>query len=89
VGQGAEVWVREALLGLGDARRTGGPPGESMFKTGQFCRSTGQYVFSSYVDAPAGTVQPTSEERVIPMRAGGTFPPIRSTGQAAYWNKLR
>lgn len=60
-----------------------------MFKTGMICTTKGQYVFVRYVDAPIGTPQPTTEERVIPMERGGTFPPIRSTGQAAYWNRLR
>lgn len=54
------------------------------FKTGQKCNTTGSYVFEQYVDGTM-TPAPTREERVIPMTAGETFPPVRSQDKAAWW----
>lgn len=35
------------------------------------------------------TPAPTNEERVIPLKAGGEFPPIRSRNQSAWWKLQR
>jgi len=59
------------------------------FKTSEKCQTSGSYVFDGYVNAPAGTKQPTQEERVIPLTRGETFPPIRSTKQSAWWKLQR
>ena len=58
------------------------------FKTGQTCETSGSYVFDGYTD---GSVQPapTSEERVIPLSARETFPPIRSQSKACWWKLQR
>jgi len=58
------------------------------YKTGNVCDTTGSYVFDGYID---GTTQPppTTEERVIPLRSGETFPPIRSASKACYWKLQR
>lgn len=57
-------------------------------KTGQTCDTNGVYAFDGYTGAPSGPL-PTQEERVITLRAGQTFPPIRSTNRGAYWKFLR
>lgn len=54
-------------------------------KTGAKCSMSGKYRFDGYVNAPVGTAKPTAEETVIPMNSGDTFPPVRSTKQAAWW----
>ncbi|MBL9102937.1 MAG: YjzC family protein [Myxococcales bacterium] len=58
------------------------------FKTGQTCDTSGVYAFDGYTDGAAGP-QPTQEERVITLRGGQTFPPIRSTNRGAYWKLMR
>lgn len=58
------------------------------FKTGQNCDTSGSYAFDGYVDVPS-TPAPTTEERVIPLSKGGTFPPIRSSKAAAWWKLQR
>lgn len=58
------------------------------FKTSEVCPVSGSYVFDGYTDG-TNTPAPTQEERVIPMRAGGTFPPVRSTNKSAYWKLQR
>ena len=58
------------------------------FKTSDTCTTTGSYVFDGYADGSA-TPSPTSEERVIPMRSGNTFPPVRSCNKAAWWKLQR
>ena len=58
------------------------------FKTGQKCDTTGSYVFDEYVDGTK-TPSPTNEERVIPLAAGETFPPVRSHNKAAWWKLQR
>lgn len=54
------------------------------FKTGQTCETSGTYDFDSYVDGSTSPA-PTSEERRIPLSKGETFPPVRSSGKAAWW----
>lgn len=51
------------------------------FKTGQKCDTTGSYVFDGYTDGSSGP-SPTTDERVIPLASGETFPPIKSTARA-------
>lgn len=60
-----------------------------MKKTGQKCERSGHYLFVRYVSAPPGTKAPTANERDIPMSYDETFPPIKSTGQAAWWKWVR
>lgn len=57
-------------------------------KTGEKCTTTGSYVFDGYVDGTT-TPAPTSNERVIPLRSGETFPPVRSANKAAFWKLQR
>ena len=59
----------------------------SKYKTGEKAPSKGNYLFDSYVNAPAGTKAPTENEKNIPLDRDETFPPIKSTGYAAYWVK--
>jgi len=58
------------------------------FKTGEKCVESGRYRFDGYLD---GThyPPPTSEEREIPLSAGETFPPIRSSGKACWWKLMQ
>jgi len=58
------------------------------FKTGDKCSTTGSYVFDGYTDGTQ-TPAPTSNERVIPLRATETFPPVRSCNKGAYWKLQR
>jgi YjzC-like protein len=59
------------------------------FYTGQKCDTTGSYVFDGYYPGGETTPAPTSEERVIPLKAGGDFPPIRSQSKSAFWKLQR
>jgi hypothetical protein len=59
------------------------------FHTGETCETTGSYVFDGYYPNGEMTPAPTAEERVEPMVAGRTFPPIRSHSKAAYWKLQR
>jgi hypothetical protein len=58
------------------------------FKTGDRCETSGSYVFDGYTDNTP-RMPPTSEERVIPLSRGETFPPIRSTRAGAWWKLQR
>ena len=57
-------------------------------KTGETCGIAGQYDFDGYVDG-SNWPPPTSEERVIPMDRGDTFPPVKSSQKAAWWTLRR
>lgn len=57
------------------------------FQTGEKAPSTGSYRFVSFVDVSV-RCQPTSNERVIPLSRGETFPPIRSCNASAWWMKI-
>ena len=56
------------------------------FKTGQQCTSSGRYQFDGYTDGTT-TPSPTAEEKIIPLKAGETFPPIRSCNKGCFWKK--
>lgn len=58
------------------------------YRTGEKCPATGSYAFDGYVDGTS-TPAPTPEERQIPLTKGETFPPVRSSGKAAYWRLSR
>jgi hypothetical protein len=58
-----------------------------MYKTGEIVPTTGNYQFVKYINAPVGTPPPTSNEKIVPLKSGGKFPPINSTDQGAYWQK--
>jgi hypothetical protein len=58
------------------------------FKTGQKCETSGSYVWDGYDDGTT-TPAPTAEERVIPMKAGETFPPVKSAKKGAWWKLQR
>ncbi len=60
----------------------------SRYKTGQKSPETGQFVFDGYLDG-TNTPAPTQEERVIPIDAGDTFPPISSTDKGCWWKRMR
>lgn len=57
------------------------------YKTGQQCVLKGRYAFDGYVDGTT-TPAPTAEERIIPLDAGDTFPPVRSSNKAAWWRYI-
>lgn len=58
------------------------------FSTAQRCVASGSYVFDGYTDGSSAPA-PTQEERVISLRVGDTFPPIRSANKGAYWKLQR
>ena len=58
------------------------------FRTGEKCTESGVYAFDGYLDGTS-TPAPTQEERQIPLSAGETFPPIRSTSKSCYWKLSR
>ena len=58
------------------------------FKTGQTSPVNGIYIFDGYADGTTAP-SPTSEERVIPLSRGETFPPVRSANKAAFWKLQR
>lgn len=53
-------------------------------KTGETCLITGSYSFDGYTDGTQSP-PPTSEEKVIPMEAWETFPPVKSCNKGAWW----
>lgn len=60
------------------------------FKTDTKCEATGSYIFDGYTEpGPPAPATPTAEERVIPLRTGETFPPIKSTSKGAWWKLQR
>lgn len=59
-----------------------------LFKTGDKCSATGSYVFEKYTDGTT-TPAPTQNERVIPLKQGETFPPIKSCNKGAWWKLQR
>lgn len=63
------------------------------FKTGEECTEKGDYRFDGYTDGPTDTdgtliPSPTSDEQLIPLSKGETFPPIRSTNKACWRVKV-
>ncbi len=58
------------------------------FKTGQTCDTTGTYDFDGYTDGTSYPA-PTAEERQIKLSRYETFPPVRSSGKAAWWKLVR
>lgn len=58
-----------------------------LYRTGQIAPQTGRYEFAGYIDGTTDK-QPTAQERIIPLGKGETFPPIRSTGKAAFWRLI-
>ncbi len=58
-----------------------------MYQTGNKAPANGRYQFVRYVDGST-TPSPTSEERVIQLEQGETFPPIRSCNKAAWWQAI-
>lgn len=56
-----------------------------LYKTGQKVENAGDYRFVRYVENDPIIPPPTPEERIIPLDVGDRFPPVRSTGKAAWW----
>lgn len=54
------------------------------YKTGDKAPSTGNYRWDGYTDGTS-TPRPTTEELIIRLSAGETFPPIKSCNKGAYW----
>lgn len=52
-------------------------------KTGETCTSKGDYLFDGYLDGTTSP-SPTSDELVIPLSVGETFPPVRSCDKACW-----
>jgi hypothetical protein len=57
------------------------------YKTGDKCTTKGRYQFDGYTDG-TNYPSPTTEEKIIPLDVGDTFPPIRSTNKGAYWRYI-
>ena len=55
-------------------------------KTGENCDIAGDYQFDGYTDG-TWSPSPTTDEKVIPLQRGETFPPVRSCDKAC-WRKL-
>jgi hypothetical protein len=60
---------------------------QGLYKTGDTAPYSGRYEFVRYTDG-SSTPSPTSEERVIPLSKGETFPPIRSSNKGAWWRYI-
>ena len=58
------------------------------FKTGDKCVTSGDYAFDGYTDG-SKTPAPTPNEQSIPLRAGETFPPVKSSQKGAWWKLAR
>lgn len=56
------------------------------YKTGDKAPVTGNYRFAGFVDSRVNC-KPTTNERIIPMKRGDTFPPVRSCDAAAWWQR--
>lgn len=59
----------------------------NLYKTGDTASYTGRYQFVRYTDG-TDKPAPTTDERVIPLSRGETFPPIRSCNKGAYWQLI-
>jgi YjzC-like protein len=57
-----------------------------LYKTGDTAPYTGRYEFVRYTDGSTAPA-PTSEERIIPLSRGETFPPVKSCNKGA-WRRL-
>jgi hypothetical protein len=57
------------------------------YKSGERCRETGFYQFEGYTDDSTNP-RPTSDESIITMTAGDTFPPIRNPNKECYWSLI-
>ena len=57
-------------------------------KTGEICAVAGDYEFDGYTDGTSSP-SPTEDEKIIPMDVGDTFPPVKSSGKAAWWKLIR
>ena len=61
----------------------------ALYKTGRDrAPVTGTYEFVRYVRNSQSIPPPTTEERRIPLKRDAPFPPVRSTGEAAWWRRL-
>lgn len=60
---------------------------KTRFKTGETSPYKATFRFDGYTDGTS-TPAPTAEEKEIPMDKGDTFPPIRSTRKACWWNRI-
>jgi len=83
-------WRKPAVLFCrkeGHSMSTAVPIG-SRFKTGQTSPVKGQYQFDGYLDGTSSPA-PTADEKNIPLDEGKTFPPIKSSGKACWWELIR
>ncbi|HYE79869.1 MAG TPA: YjzC family protein [bacterium] len=53
-------------------------------RTGDLCEQAGRYEFICYVDGDNQPL-PGFEERMVLMRHGDRFPPVRSNGRDCWW----
>ncbi|MBZ4419195.1 YjzC family protein [Myxococcus sp. RHSTA-1-4] len=58
------------------------------FETGGTCDTSGIYAFDGYTNGTM-TPSPTPGELRITVSKGERFPPVRSSGKAAYWKLER
>jgi hypothetical protein len=56
------------------------------YKTGEKAPEAGTYEFDSLVDGRKKE-KVTEDEKKIELSNGDTFPPLRSSKEAAYWKK--
>jgi len=64
------------------------PRTRERYTTGEVCKVPGAYTFDGYLDG-TDTPAPVPEERVVPLEAGATFPPVDAGERAAWWRPLR
>ncbi|MCD5323286.1 YjzC family protein [Pontibacillus sp. ALD_SL1] len=56
------------------------------YKTGEKVPENGTYEFDGLADTN-GNGTPTEDEKHVSLESGETFPPLRSSKEAAYWKK--
>lgn len=54
------------------------------FMTGQICGTTGEYEFDGYTDMSSAPLL-NDADKVVPVRAGQSFPTASALGKKAYW----
>ncbi|WP_026690043.1 YjzC family protein [Alteribacter aurantiacus] len=58
------------------------------YKTGEKAPANGKYEFDGLTDGRKKS-NPTEHESQITLESGDTFPPLRSSQEAAYWKKVK
>ncbi|MBH0229115.1 YjzC family protein [Halobacillus yeomjeoni] len=58
------------------------------YKTGENVPESGTYEFDGLADNRKNA-NPTEDEKQVKLESGETFPPLRSSKEAAYWKKAK